>query len=184
MAYDGLAILDKDGATHQIAYKDDTDPRVQAVALDVDGGPASASNPVPIDIVSGTATISGSVSAGVPAGATRKRKQVRVTATTTSTDVWTPDSAKRIAVTSLLVTWKVTNACRVSIWQGANADTTYGGTEPTIFDKDFAAGESGGAFLAFPDGNPWETDVANDELHLTVTDTATVSISAAGYELT
>lgn len=123
-----------------------------------------------------------SVALGLPNGATRVQKQLRLTASTTSTDLWTPASSKKIAVTALTISWNGANACRLTIWEGSNADVTLSDTEPFLFDKSLDASADGGAHLTWPLQTPWITTTADYELHVTLSAAKTVWIGVVGYE--
>ena len=109
-------------------------------------------------------------------------KYKRVTTASTGVDLWDP-TLDYVAVKWYVISWSGANACRVTIWQGANADTTFtDGTDRVLFDIDLAANANGGVAFAFPPDCPWETDTADHELHLTTSAAKTVSITIGGFE--
>lgn len=146
---------------------------------------AISGSEIQADIVSGTVTATGSVSFGIPAGATKWQVQKNYTTAQAGVDVRAPASGKRMAVKWGYVSWSGANACRITIWQGANADTTFSeGTDKWLFDKTLAASADGGAILSFPDGYPWETDTTDHELHITISADKVVSVSLIGDDRT
>jgi hypothetical protein len=110
-------------------------------------------------------------------------KYLRVTAASTGVDLWDPGAGNKIGVRWLYVKWSGALACRITIWQGANADTTFtDGTDRVLFDADLVANDEGGAFLVWAPDAPWETTVDDEELHLTTSANKIVSITCGGYE--
>lgn len=109
-------------------------------------------------------------------------KYLRVTTASAGVDLWDP-TLDYIGVRWLTVTWQGAAACRITIWQGANADTTFtDGTDRVLFDIDLDANANGGVRIEFPADSPWETTTADHELHLTTSANKVVSVQVGGYE--
>jgi len=110
-------------------------------------------------------------------------KYLRVTTASTGIDLWDPGAGNKIGVKWYVITWSGANACRITIWQGANADTTFSdGTDRVLFDENLSANAEGGVAFAYPLDEPWETDTDDHELHLTTSADKIVSITIGGYE--
>lgn len=124
-----------------------------------------------------------SVRLGLPAGATAvPYKYLRVTTASAGVDVWDP-TLDHIAVKWYTITWQGANACRITLWQGANADTAFtDGTDRVLFDINLDANANGGVTFAFPADLPWVTDTDDHEIHLTTSADKIVSIVMGGYE--
>lgn len=124
------------------------------------------------------------VGVGLRAGETAvPYKYLRVTTASTGVDFWSPGSGMKIGVKWLYVGWQGANACRITLWQGANADTTFtDGTDRVLFDKNLSADADGGILMVFPEALPWVTTTDDHELHLTTSADKIVSIIAGGYE--
>lgn len=111
-------------------------------------------------------------------------KSVNVTSTQTGTDVWTPGSGKRIAVTYLAVSAYATTAGRVILWFGANADTTYtAGTDQLLWAGSFAPSTTSKPGIIIPFGTaPIFAVTADHEIHLTTDAGISLDITVYGYE--
>jgi hypothetical protein len=181
MVAGAITILDASAVSQDVLTEVIGGDNAEANVIYANGVIVSTAAPLPTTVVSGAVTMSGSVVFGLPAGATRTRKYLRITTTQTGSDVWDP-TLDYFAVTDAIITWSGATACRITLWQGANADTTFSGTEPTLFDMDVDAGSNSGAVLHFGTDNPWKSDVADDELHLTTSANKTVAITLLGYE--
>jgi hypothetical protein len=110
-------------------------------------------------------------------------KAFNATTTQTGTDVWTPGSGKRIAVTSLIIGTYGATAARVILWFGDNADTTYSaGTDQVLFAASFApsATVKPGATIAF--AHPVFCTTADRELHITTDAGISIDVVVHGYE--
>ena len=112
-------------------------------------------------------------------------KTVNVTTTQTGTDVWSPASGKRIAVTDITISAYGTTAGRVILWFGDNADTTYtAGTDQVLETASFAPSATVKSGLAKVYGalNPVFCTTADRELHLTTDAAMSLDITLRGYE--
>lgn len=111
-------------------------------------------------------------------------KTVNVTTTQTGTDVWSPTSGKRIAVTDLTISAYGTTAGRVILWFGDNADTTYSaGTDQVLEAASFAPSATVKSGLAKVYGlTPVFCTTADRELHLTTDAAMSLDITVRGYE--
>lgn len=110
-------------------------------------------------------------------------KSINQTTTQTGSDVWSPTSGKRIAITYLAVSSYGTTAGRVILWFGANADTTYSaGTDQLIWAGSFAPSTTSkpGMILALP--QPIFAVTADHEIHLTTDANLSIDITVYGYE--
>lgn len=110
-------------------------------------------------------------------------KAVTVTAQQTGSDVWTPTSGKRIAVTHLTISSYGTTGGRAILWFGDNADTTYSaGTDQVLWAGSFvpSATIKPGAVIPFP--HPAFCTTADRELHLTTDAAISLDITVHGYE--
>lgn len=124
------------------------------------------------------------VGLGLGPGKTKvTEKYLRVTTAQTGADVWSPAAGNKIGVKFLIITWSGANACRLTIWQGANADTTFSdGTDRVLFDENLDANANGGFAFAWPLDEPWETTTDDHELHITTSADKIVSLTIGGYE--
>lgn len=110
-------------------------------------------------------------------------KSVNVTTTQTGTDVWSPASGKRIAVTSLVIGSYGTTAARVILWFGDNADTTFtAGTDQQLFAASFAPSATAKPGAVYCPRTPIFCTVADRELHLTTDAGISLDITVEGYE--
>ena len=111
-------------------------------------------------------------------------KSVNVTTTQTGTDVWTPTSGKRIAITYLAISSYGTTGARVILWFGANADTTYtAGTDQLIWAGSFAPSATAKPGMVLPLGlSPIYAVTADHEIHLTTDAGISLDITVYGYE--
>lgn len=109
----------------------------------------------------------------------------RATRTTSGTTVvWDPSSGKRIALTYLSIGTSGTTAGKVTVWLGANGDSTYdAGTDQVVFEGDLTPTASNtpasGNLLA---GTVIFCTTADHELKLTTGANTTVYLVAHGYE--
>lgn len=111
-------------------------------------------------------------------------KTVNVTTTQAGTDVWTPASGKRIAVTDITIASYGTTAGRVILWFGANADTTYtAGTDQVLEIASFVPSASATPGLTKSYGlSPVFAVTADHEIHLTTDANISLDITVRGYE--
>ena len=110
-------------------------------------------------------------------------KNVNVTSTQTGTDVWSPTTGKKIAVTYLQVSAYATTAARVILWFGDNADTTYtAGTDQVLWAGSFAPSSTAKPMMVIAFPNPIFCTTADRELHLTTDAGISLDITVYGYE--
>lgn len=98
--------------------------------------------------------------------------------------IFTPTSGKRAGTKWIEVMWSGANACRITIWVAVAADTTYDGTEETLFDKDVAANSDSGFAFAWPMDAPKESAITNGVVKITLSADKTVTVLGGGYEIT
>lgn len=109
-------------------------------------------------------------------------RSFNATSAQTGTDVWDP-TLDRIAITSVVVGSYGTTACRVILWVGANADTTFSeGTDQTILKASFAPSASSKPGLVFTPPVPIFTQVDDYEIHVTTDAACSIDITVHGYE--
>jgi hypothetical protein len=110
-------------------------------------------------------------------------KSVNVTTSQAGTDVWTPASGKKIAITYLAVSAYATTAGRVILWFGANADTTYSaGTDQLIWAGSFVPSSSNTPGVVLQPPVPIFAVTADHEIHLTTDANISLDITVYGYE--
>lgn len=110
-------------------------------------------------------------------------KAVNVTTTQTGSDVWSPTSGKRIAVTSIIVASYGTTSARVILWFGDNADTTYtAGTDQVLVAASFAPSATVKPGLVYTPAVPVFCTTVDRELHLTTDAAISLDITVEGYE--
>jgi hypothetical protein len=110
-------------------------------------------------------------------------KSFNATTQQTGTDVWTPASGKKIAITSIVIGTYGTTAARLILWFGANADTTYtAGTDQLVLAASFAPSSTAKPGLVFTPAFPIFCNNADYELHCTTDAGLSVDIAAHGYE--
>jgi hypothetical protein len=110
-------------------------------------------------------------------------KNVNVTTTQTGSDVWSPASGKKIAVTSLMIASYGTTAARVILWFGDNADTTFTqGTDQVLWAGSFAPSSTSKPGMALSFDVPIFCTTADRELHLTTDAGISLDIVVNGYE--
>lgn len=110
-------------------------------------------------------------------------KVFNATTTQTGTDVWTPTSGKRIAVTSVVVGAYGTTAGRLILWFGDNADTTYtAGTDQVLLAASFAPSATSKPGLVFTPAFPVFCLTADRELHCTTDAGISIDVVVHGYE--
>lgn len=115
--------------------------------------------------------------------AMQSRKSFNATTQQTGSDVWSPASGKKIAVTSVVISSYATTACRLILWVGANADTTFSeGTDDVIVKASFAPSSTTKPGLVFTPAVPIFTGTADHELHITTDAGCSIDLSIAGYE--
>jgi hypothetical protein len=110
-------------------------------------------------------------------------KSFNATTTQSGTDVWSPASGKRIAITSIMIGTYGTTAARLILWFGDNADTTYSaGTDQLVFAGSFvpSATATPGAVLTFP--HPIFCTTADRELHVTTDAGMSFDLAVYGFE--
>jgi hypothetical protein len=110
-------------------------------------------------------------------------KAFNATTTQTGTDVWSPTSGKKIAVTSVVIGTYGTTAARLILWFGDNADTTYSaGTDQLLLAASFAPSATSKPGLVFTPAVPVFCTTADRELHCTTDAGISVDIAVSGYE--
>jgi hypothetical protein len=110
-------------------------------------------------------------------------KSVSQTSQQTGTDVWSPASGKRIAITHLIIGTFGSTAARLILWFGANADTTYtAGTDQLVVAQSFAPSTLGYPGLVLQPATPIFCTTADFELHVTTDAALSFDISVYGYE--
>jgi hypothetical protein len=110
-------------------------------------------------------------------------KVVNVTSAQTGSDVWTPGSGKKIAVTSVVIASYGTTSGRVILWFGDNADTTYtAGTDQVLVAASFAPSTNSKPGLVYCPAVPVFCTTADRELHLTTDAAISLDITVEGYE--
>lgn len=110
-------------------------------------------------------------------------KAFNATTTQTGTDVWTPTSGKRIAVTSVVIGVYGTTAGRIILWFGDNADTTYtAGTDQVLVAFSAAPSTTSKPFLTFTPATPVFCTTADRELHITTDAGVSIDVTVHGYE--
>jgi len=110
-------------------------------------------------------------------------KSFNATTTQTGTDVWSPTSGKKIAVTSLVIGTYGTTAGRVILWFGDNADTTYtAGTDQLLLAFSTAPSSTSKPGLVFTPAVPIFCTTADRELHITTDAAISIDIAVHGYE--
>lgn len=110
-------------------------------------------------------------------------KSFNATTTQTGTDVWTPASGKKIAVTSVIIGTYGTTAARVILWFGDNADTTFTeGTDQALVKASFAPSASSKPGLVYTPAKPIFCTTADRELHITTDAGISIDVIVEGYE--
>jgi hypothetical protein len=110
-------------------------------------------------------------------------KSFNATSTQTGTDVWSPTSGKKIAVTSVVIGTYGTTAGRVILWFGDNADTTYtAGTDQLLLAFSTAPSSTSKPGLVFTPLVPIFCTTADRELHITTDAAVSIDIAVHGYE--
>ena len=110
-------------------------------------------------------------------------KVFNATTSQTGTDVWSPTSGKKIAITSVVIGTYATTAARLLLWFGDNADTTYtAGTDQLVIGASFAPSSTVKPGLVFSPSFPIFCTTANRELHVTTDAALSVDITVYGYE--
>lgn len=110
-------------------------------------------------------------------------KSFNATTTQTGTDVWSPTSGKKIAVSSVTVGTYGSTSCRIILWFGDNADTTYTeGTDQALLK--FSAAPSSTSFPGVVYAPPSDVfcTTADRELHITTDAGCSLDVVVEGYE--
>ncbi len=113
-------------------------------------------------------------------------RSFNATTTQAGTDVWSPASGKRIAVTSAVIGTYGNTAARLILWFGPTADTTYtAGTDQVLLDASFApVYDALYPGLVFTPPSPVFATADDYELHCTTDAALAVDIVVHGYEYT
>ena len=110
-------------------------------------------------------------------------KVFNATTAQTGTDVWSPTSGKRIAITSIVIGTYGTTAGRVILWFGDNADTTYtAGTDQAVLAFSTAPSATSKPGLVFTPAFPVFCTTADRELHITTDAAVSIDVVVHGYE--
>jgi hypothetical protein len=110
-------------------------------------------------------------------------KSFNATTTQTGTDVWSPTSGKKIAITSIVIGTYGTTAGRIILWFGDNADTTYtAGTDQLVLAFSTAPSTTSKPGLVFTPAYPIFCTTADRELHITTDAAVSIDIAVYGYE--
>jgi hypothetical protein len=116
-----------------------------------------------------------------PAMVTHKNKTY--TAQQTGTDVWTPGSGKKIAVTSVVLGSYGTTAGRIILWFGDNADTTFTqDTDQVLVAASFAPSATSKPGLVYTPATPVFCTTADREIHITTDAVLSIDVTIEGYE--
>ncbi len=113
-------------------------------------------------------------------------KSFNATTTQAGTDVWSPASGKRIAVTSAVIGTYGNVGARLILWFGATSDTTYtAGSDQVLLDASFLpVYNTLCPGLVFTPPSPVFSTADDYELHCTTDDALSVDIVVHGYEYT
>jgi len=110
-------------------------------------------------------------------------KSFNATTTQTGTDVWSPTSGKRIAITSIIIGTYGTTAGRVILFASPTADTTYTeGTDQAIIKASFAPSTTSKPGLVFTPAVPVFINTADYEIHITTDAAISIDVVVTGYE--
>ena len=114
-----------------------------------------------------------------------KHEAASYTASQTGTVLVDPTSGTLIIITHLTIGTSGTSAGRVTIWYGANADSTYTeGTDRCIFDGTLTPSASATPGVVMAGQCFLPAAAANDEIHVTTTGDVDVNISVWYVEVT
>ena len=101
----------------------------------------------------------------------------------TGTDVWSPSSGKKIAVTSMIIGTSGTTAGKITLWFGDNADTTFSqGTDQVLFAASFVPSATAAPGAVFTPPMPVFCTTADRELHVTTSAAISFDLTIEGYE--
>lgn len=153
---------------------------ISAASLPLPTGAATAAKQPAL----GTMAVPSADVLSVQGPGTQITKAVNFTTTQTGSDVWSPASGKKIAVTDLTISAYGTTAGRVILWFGDNADTTYtAGTDQVLEIASFAPSATVKSGLAKVYGiTPVLCTTADRELHITTDAGMSLDITVRGYE--
>lgn len=115
--------------------------------------------------------------------AQQKHAAFNATTQQTGTDVVTPTSGKKLAITSVVVSSYGTTAGRLILWFGDNADTTYSaGTDQVLFAASFAPSATSKPGAVYTPAVPVFCTTADRELHITTDAALSVDVVVEYYE--
>jgi hypothetical protein len=110
-------------------------------------------------------------------------KAFNATSTQTGTDVWSPTSGKKIAVTSLIISMYGVVGGRAILWFGDNADTTYtAGTDQVLAILSGVPSAVVKPGLVYVPAVPVFCTTADRELHITTDAGISIDVIVEGYE--
>jgi hypothetical protein len=115
--------------------------------------------------------------------AMQKHLAYNTTSSQAGTDVITPTSGKKLAITSVVIGTYGTTAGRIILWFGDNADTTYtAGTDQVLLAFSTAPSSSSKPGLVFTPAVPVFCTTADRELHITTDANISLDIAFEYYE--
>lgn len=115
--------------------------------------------------------------------AQQKHQNKTWTSTQTGTDVITPTSGKKLAITSVVLGAYGTTAGRCILWFGDNADTTFTqDTDQVLIAASFAPSSSSKPGLVFTPSVPVFCTTADRELHITTDANLSIDATIEYYE--
>ena len=110
-------------------------------------------------------------------------KNLTYTSQQTGTDVWSPASGKKIAVTSVIIGSYGTTTGRVILWFGLTADTTFTqNTDQVLVAASFAPSSTAKPGLVYTPATPVFCTTADMELHVTTDAAISFDLTVEGYE--
>lgn len=115
--------------------------------------------------------------------AQQKHANKTYTSSQTGTDVITPTSGKKLAITSVVLGAYGTTAGRLILWFGDNADTTFTqDTDQVLVAASFAPSSTSKPGLIFTPAVPVFCTTADRELHITTDAALSVDVTIEYYE--
>lgn len=182
MAYDTITILDAGGVSRKIAVQTvETDELIQTMGLDQGGDPVGSGNPMHVqgDVLDDIKELLGDVPAA------QIWKSFATTGTESGTDIWTPASGKKIAITHIEINIGGTTGGIVTLWFGASGDTSYtaGTDQPVGAPWEVAPSATVKPFKHISPAKPIIAATADHRLKITTSAGVTVKGVAYGYEI-
>lgn len=115
--------------------------------------------------------------------AMQKHANKNYTSQQTGTDVITPTSGKKLAITSVFIGSYGTTAGRLILWFGDNADTTFTqDTDQVLLAGSFAPSASSKPGVSFTPATPVFCTTADRELHITTDAALSCDVTIEYYE--